>query len=55
MKKAYIQPIAELVNFSSLEDFLLASEEKEDNPLVPDNGLEGSEGEVKPGDIPGIW
>lgn len=58
MRKAYIQPDAEIISIRSLEDFLTLSQ---DNPLDPDdneeneeNGMGGSSGNIEP-DRPGIW
>ncbi len=58
MRKAYIQPDAEILSIRSIEDFLALSP---DNPLDPgdgddsdDNGMGGSSGNISP-DRPGIW
>lgn len=58
MRKAYIQPDAELLNLKSIEDFLVLSP---DNPLDPDdneededNGMGESSGNITP-ERPGIW
>ena len=54
MKKVYVQPKADLINFSSLDDFLTTSYEPEvSKPDKPD--LEQSQGEAIPGKVPGIW
>ena len=58
MRKAYIQPDAEILSIRALEDFLSLSPE---NPLDPDDsdeneddGLGGTSGNISP-DRPGIW
>ena len=58
MRKAYIQPDAEILSIRSIEDFLALSP---NNPLDPgdgddsdDNGMGGSSGDISP-DRPGIW
>ena len=58
MRKAYIQPDAEILSIRSIEDFLALSP---DNPLDPgdgddsdDNGMGGSSGNISP-ERPGIW
>ena len=58
LRKAYIQPDAEILSIRSIEDFLALSP---NNPLDPDdgdenddNGMGGSSGDISP-DRPGIW
>ncbi len=55
MRKAYVQPLAELIELNSFTDFLFESEE--DNPLTPpDNEMGGSTGDITPGGDGGfIW
>ena len=53
MRKAYIQPDAEILSIRSLEDFLALSP---DNPLDPDdNDMGGSSGSIGDYDSPSIW
>lgn len=58
MRKAYIQPEAELLSLKSLDDFLALSS---DNPLDPDDNEEGEDNGMgeSSGNItderPGIW
>ena len=51
MRKFYVQPKAELLSLTSLEDFLLLSPDLDEED---DNEMGGSSGTIQP-DRPGIW